>query len=66
MSHFVYKKDDFLSDIKTLRRKLTHKSDPSFILKDSDTKNVPIDSLFNYMRDIWEIIEQNKDIDIPN
>lgn len=66
LSHFIYKKDDFLSDIKVLRKKLTDKNDPEFILKGQDPNNVPVDSLFNYMRDIWEIIEQNKDIDIPN
>ena len=66
LSHFVYKKDDFLSDIKVLRKKLTDKSDSSYILKGNNPNNVPVDSMFNYMKGIWEIIEQNKDIDIPN
>lgn len=66
MSHFIFKHDNFLSDVKSLRRKLTDKNDSSYILKGVDLRNVPIDSLFAYMKNIWTIIEENKDIDIPN
>lgn len=65
MSHYIFKRDDFLRDVKTLRKKLTNRTCEDFVME-GDPKNVPIDSLYVYMRDIWNVIEQNKDIDIPN
>ena len=66
LSHFIYAHSDFLSDVKVLRRKLADRSSSEFILKNKDPKNIPFDSLYKYMKDLWIVIEENKDIDIPN
>ena len=66
LSHFIYAHSDFMDDVKVLRRKLVDKSSSEFILKNTDPKNIPFDSLYKYMKDLWLIIEENKDIDIPN
>ena len=55
-----------MSDVRSLRSKLADPKSPDYILKEADPKNIPFDSLFAYMKEIWEIIEENKDIDIPN
>lgn len=57
MSHFIFKHDSFLNDVKTLRRKLTDRKNEEYIMKDGHLNNVPLDSLFNYMKDIWTVIE---------
>lgn len=45
---------------------LTESESFEFLLKDQDVKNIPLDAFFDYAKNIWEAIENNKEINIPD
>ena len=66
VSHFIYQKNDFISDVSLLRQFLTDKDSTGYFFKDQKLENIPFDSMYLYMKEIWNIIEQDKEINIPN
>ena len=50
-----------------MREKFTNKSAPNYYFNDFDySANLPIDGLNDYIKNIWDTIKHNKDINLPN
>lgn len=66
LPHKFYFEERFDEETKLLRNRL-NKNSPNFIFKHSATeKNVPIDGIAQYSRQIWNDIISNKDLNIPS
>lgn len=49
-----------------LRKLLTDSESNEFLLKEQSIKNIPLDTFYDYAKNIWEAIENNKEINIPD
>lgn len=66
IAHMKFAPKEFEDNISEFREKLLGKNKPDYIFKGYETKNVPFDGLYPYMKTVWEAIASNKDINIPD
>lgn len=71
LAHKFYFEDKFKEGIEHIKECLKKPSNEKDIGKYlfnhvKYDKNVPIDGMYNYTREIWSIISNNKDLNIPN
>lgn len=60
-------KKDFDEQTGQLRDKLTNLNDPAFLFQGFDyEKNVLMYDVPHYLGNIWEVIANNKDLNLPN
>ncbi|CAD8066532.1 unnamed protein product [Paramecium primaurelia] len=60
-------KKEFADQTNELHSKLANQQDPNFIFKDYDyEKNVRWSDMPQYLSNIWEVISNNKDLNLPN
>ncbi|CAK89528.1 unnamed protein product (macronuclear) [Paramecium tetraurelia] len=60
-------KKEFIEQTNDLHAKLSNQQDPNFIFKDFDyEKNVRWSDMPQYLSNIWEVISNNKDLNLPN
>ncbi|CAD8195042.1 unnamed protein product [Paramecium octaurelia] len=60
-------KKEFVEQTNELHSKLSNQQDPNFIFKDFDyEKNVRWSDMPQYLSNIWEVISNNKDLNLPN
>ena len=63
----IYDLSGFEDDCRALRELLLSDSNSSeMVISRSLFKNVPLDSLFFYFKEIWHSISNNRDLNIPN
>ncbi|KAH9971139.1 RHD3/Sey1 [Lactifluus volemus] len=65
LSHKIFCKGKFDSDVQMLRARFTDKSRNDFVFKTAYHKRIPADGLAFYMMDTWEKVLTNKDLDLP-
>lgn len=66
-SHYEYKKEEFITDVANLAKRLRDPSDPDFYFKTVDTnKNVPFDGLYKFCENVWDAIKDNKELNLPS
>lgn len=61
-----YEEESFNADADKLKERLTNPANPDNLFREQNFKNLPIDDFFLYMKQSWETIEANKDLNIPN
>merc|ERR1712130_59179 len=65
LSHFRYEKSKFLSQVEDLRAKLTNTSHPDYLWNQSYITDVPADGFDIYAKNIWSVVKDNRDLDLP-
>ncbi|KAH9971140.1 root hair defective 3 GTP-binding protein-domain-containing protein [Lactifluus volemus] len=65
LPHKFFPDKKFESDVRTLRGRFTDKSRNDFVFKPAYHKRIPADGIAFYMKDIWEQVRMNKDLDLP-
>jgi protein SEY1 len=65
-SHFRYEKSKFIEQIADLRQKLTNKSHPGYLWNQSYITDVPADGFDIYAKNIWDVVKDNRDLDLPS
>lgn len=66
-SHYEYKKEEFITDVANLAKRLRDPTDPDFYFKTVDTnKNVPFDGLYKFCENVWDAIKDNKELNLPS
>ena len=66
LRNYYYEREAFKEDIVWLRKLLTDSENQEFLLKYQKIKNIPLDTFFEYAKNIWEAIVNNKEINIPD
>mmetsp|Transcript_16398 Transcript_16398/g.24465 ORF Transcript_16398/g.24465 Transcript_16398/m.24465 type:complete len:778 (-) Transcript_16398:650-2983(-) len=65
-AHKLYQEDQFYKDVHELRYWFTDPSNDNYLYKnDKYAMEVPVDGFVRYAKDIWDVISNNKDLDIP-
>jgi len=64
-SHFRYEKNKFMNQIDDLRAKLTNTSHPNYLWNKSYLTDVPADGFDIYAKNIWSVVKDNRDLDLP-
>ncbi|KAH9971141.1 RHD3/Sey1 [Lactifluus volemus] len=65
LPHKFFAAKEFESDVRVLRSCFTDKSRNDFVFKPAYHKRIPADGIAFYMKDIWEQVQRNKDLDLP-
>jgi len=65
-SHFRYEKSKFLDQVKTLRARLTQPDHPNYLWNPSYVTDVPADGFDIYAKNIWNVVKENRDLDLPS
>lgn len=66
MRSYVYETENFERDVDGLKDMFVNEGARNYLFRGYDSKNIPFDSMFLYMKQIWDTILLNKDINIPN
>jgi hypothetical protein len=67
MHNFVYEKEKFEADAKTLASRFRDEGNPFFYFKPIDiSKNIPFDGLYLFAEKVWETIKENKELNLPS
>lgn len=66
LSHFRYEKPQFLQQVEDLRSKLLTPEHPGYLWNPRYRPDVPIDGFDLYAKNIWEVIKDNRDLDLPS
>merc|ERR1712137_1069554 len=65
-SHFRYEKSKFLDQVKTLRARLSNPENPDYLWSQSYITDVPADGFDIYAKNIWSVVKENRDLDLPS
>eukprot|EP00741_Cyanophora_paradoxa_P010917 tig00020553_g10554.t1 len=65
LPHKVYEEEAFEKGIASLKKRFSDRSDPGYVLKGRQKKEVPADGFSHYVGSIWDAIRENKDLDLP-
>lgn len=65
LANYVYKRQDFNAGVDALRGMLADQADPGYLFQKECAKAVPADGFPAYVAQIWKVIMENKDLDIP-
>jgi len=60
-----FKPEEFKSDVDELRNRFTDPERMDFLFRNKET-DVPVDGLSLYLSEIWNVIQSDKDINIPS
>lgn len=67
LSHAFYEKEKFIADLRSFKSQLVNDRDPNYLFGNIDLdKNVAYDSLGIYMQNIWQTIQNNKELNLPS
>jgi len=66
LPHKRYKEKEFAEQAKQLRARFSVNAPNSLFLRDADQKNVPMDGMACFVGQNWEIITNEKDLDLSN
>ncbi|EAY07674.1 hypothetical protein TVAG_273580 [Trichomonas vaginalis G3] len=64
--HMVIQRDIFDKDISALRQRFIDEKEENYLFKEKSTKVVPGGGLSTYIRNLWEVINENKELNIPS
>ncbi|KIK63215.1 hypothetical protein GYMLUDRAFT_242260 [Collybiopsis luxurians FD-317 M1] len=65
LPHKVLAADQFEKETRNLRERFVDKENPGFVFKPLYHKRIPADGVAFYMENIWEQVQNNKDLDLP-
>jgi len=65
LSHYRYEKNKFLEQVNELRSKLTSPAHPQYLWNQSYVTDVPADGFDVYAKNIWSVVKDNRDLDLP-
>eukprot|EP01119_Soliformovum_irregulare_P011576 TRINITY_DN2914_c0_g1_i1.p1 TRINITY_DN2914_c0_g1~~TRINITY_DN2914_c0_g1_i1.p1 ORF type:complete len:755 (-),score=268.17 TRINITY_DN2914_c0_g1_i1:49-2313(-) len=65
LPHKVLAEDEFYKGIDALRSRFVDAHSPEFILGKEYHKDVPADGFVPYAENIWQVVKENKDLDLP-
>lgn len=65
LSHKILQNEQFIKDVKDLGDRFDSKGTEESIFKPIYHKNLPIESWSMYADNCWDLIENNKDLDLP-
>jgi hypothetical protein len=65
LAHYMYKRADFNDGVASLRERLVDQASPGYLFQPECSKAVPADGIPAYVAQIWKVIMENKDLDIP-
>ncbi|EAY06973.1 hypothetical protein TVAG_100140 [Trichomonas vaginalis G3] len=64
--HMVIQRDQFDADVNTLRKWFNEPPLKDYLFAEKSTKVVPGEGLSQYIRNLWEVINENKELNIPS
>lgn len=64
--HMFIQRDQFDADVNTLRRWFNDASMKDYLFSEKSSKVVPGEGLSQYIRNLWEVINDNKELNIPS
>lgn len=64
--HFTYRKAEFIEQSQLLRRKLTDPDHPNYLWNPEYKTDVPADGFDIYAKNIWAVVKDNRDLDLPS
>lgn len=64
--HMKMQKEIFDQDIEKLRHYFLDPKSPDYLFEENSSKLVPGDGLAQYITSLWEVINDNKELDIPS
>ncbi|EAU91755.1 SEY1 [Coprinopsis cinerea okayama7 len=65
LPHKVLVPDKFEAEVANLRKRFTDKDNEGYLFKPVYHKRIPADGVAFYMENIWEQVQNNKDLDLP-
>ncbi|EGR31740.1 hypothetical protein IMG5_102940, partial [Ichthyophthirius multifiliis] len=67
LAHYHYEIEKFNKQLFELRNQFVHQNNQNFLLKDyKQSSNLPIDALEELIKNLWETIRNNQDLNLPN
>merc|ERR1712137_1318157 len=64
--HYQYRKSEFMAQARELRDKLTNPDHPDYLWNPSYVTDVPADGFDIYAKNIWSVVKENRDLDLPS
>ena len=64
--HMKIQRDIFDQDVEKLKKWFCDPNDENYLFKESSHKNVPGDGLAQYIASLWNVIYENKELNIPS
>jgi len=65
LPHKVLAEEEFYAGVDALRSRFVDAHSPNFILGREYHKDVPADGFVPYAENIWQVVKENKDLDLP-
>ena len=65
LPHKILKPEEFDVQSNELRKRFYEQDSKYYVFKETSTKTVPADGLCTYASNIWNLILENKDLDLP-
>ncbi|KAJ3105074.1 Dynamin-like GTPase that mediates homotypic ER fusion [Phlyctochytrium planicorne] len=65
LSHKVFARESFETNVAKLRSKFIEKTNPEYVFKPNYHKHIPADGFPLFAKSIWEKIVVNRDLDLP-
>lgn len=66
LPHFMLQRNEFDKEIKNLSDRFFNPKASNYLFGRSSSKLIPGDGLYDYIKSIWSIINENKDINLPS
>merc|ERR1712137_1005669 len=64
--HYQYRKAEFMEQARALRDKLSNPENPDYLWNQSYITDVPADGFDIYAKNIWSVVKENRDLDLPS
>eukprot|EP00164_Ancoracysta_twista_P000028 GFYU01000037.1.p1 GENE.GFYU01000037.1~~GFYU01000037.1.p1 ORF type:complete len:861 (+),score=295.01 GFYU01000037.1:145-2727(+) len=65
LPHYEFARDDFTSEVEKLQSKFYNKEHPYHVFQSGYHRGIPADGLVQYAEGIWQVIRDNKDLNLP-